>query len=235
MKLRLSVKTDEEVKRLLRRFYNLKYYPETHRPNRQDTDSNVTIGQVFKDEPIKPESFIRNNLAYLDFPLWLRFSVKTDEEVKRILRRHYNLKTRPERYKTNEEDSKYNVILTQVFQPESINALSFTKKNLPYLDFPLWLPKPNSTFIATISTTLYLQRYSNPFNRLKARCLIAAVWLLGSLAVNTPVFDTVVSPSCLIENTYFCTKNLGFSTQKTILIKGGEFKRAASPKPSLLL
>ena len=70
MKLRLGVKTDQEVKRILRRLYNIKYHKDKFQLKENERDityGNIAVG-VFKGEPITWESFVRHNLDYLDFP-----------------------------------------------------------------------------------------------------------------------------------------------------------------------
>jgi len=71
--------------------------------------------------------------------LKLRFGVGTDEEVKRILRRLYNINQQPERYNQTEEDKRNVTFIDQVFETETIDWISFVRNNLAYLDFPLWL------------------------------------------------------------------------------------------------
>lgn len=81
MKLRLGVETDEEVKRILRRLYNLKYHKDKLelKENEQGiTYNNVVVG-VFRNEPITWESFTAHNLGYLDFPLRLAEMVDRGE------------------------------------------------------------------------------------------------------------------------------------------------------------
>jgi myo-inositol catabolism protein IolC len=62
-------KTDQEVKRILRRLYHLKYYPNKYKPNKRDESSNNVVTTIFKGEPITWGSFVRHNLDYLAFPL----------------------------------------------------------------------------------------------------------------------------------------------------------------------
>jgi hypothetical protein len=66
LKIRLGVKTDEEVKRILRRLYSLKYHSGKYKPNQEDESNNNVIVNVFRGEPITWESFVSNNLNYLD-------------------------------------------------------------------------------------------------------------------------------------------------------------------------
>jgi len=71
LKLRLGVETDQQVISILRRIYNLKYHSDKYKPNGEDESNNNVIVNVFKSEPITWESFVSNNLDFLDFPLWL--------------------------------------------------------------------------------------------------------------------------------------------------------------------
>jgi len=79
LKLKLGAKTDQEVKRILRRLYNLKYHPDKYKPNEGDESNNNIIVTIFKGEPITWESFVMNNLDYLNFPLWLAEMVDRGE------------------------------------------------------------------------------------------------------------------------------------------------------------
>ena len=81
LKLRLGVTTDEEVKKILRRLYNLKYYAEKLQLKENEHDAtykNVLIG-VFQNETKSCEAFTTDNLDYLDFPLWLAEMVDRGE------------------------------------------------------------------------------------------------------------------------------------------------------------
>ena len=71
--------------------------------------------------------------------LKLRFEVETDEEVKKILRRLYNLENPNKELKANKEDRTYHDVVVGVFKNESITWQGFANHNLAYLDFPLWL------------------------------------------------------------------------------------------------
>jgi predicted transcriptional regulator len=65
LKLRLNCKSDEEVKKILRRLYNLTKPELKLKETEEDrTYRNITVG-VFKQEPISAISFIRNNLSFL--------------------------------------------------------------------------------------------------------------------------------------------------------------------------
>jgi len=79
LKIRLGVNSDEEVKRILRRLYNLKYYPNRYKATEEDERNNNVIITIFKSEPITWESFVQNKLEYLDFPLWLAEMVDRGE------------------------------------------------------------------------------------------------------------------------------------------------------------
>jgi len=71
--------------------------------------------------------------------LKLRLEVKTDEKVIQILRRYKNIKEQPERYEISANDKGNVTLIEDVFQNEPVTAISFTRNNIPYLDFPLWL------------------------------------------------------------------------------------------------
>jgi hypothetical protein len=71
LKLRLKARTDEEVKRILRRLYNVKNPKNRAEENEQDVCYNNVVVAIFKNEPVTWESFTQHNLGYLDFPLWL--------------------------------------------------------------------------------------------------------------------------------------------------------------------
>jgi hypothetical protein len=71
LKLRLGVETDQQVISILRRIYNVNQQPERYSQTEDDKRNVTFIEQFFKAEPIDWISFVRNNLAYLDFPLWL--------------------------------------------------------------------------------------------------------------------------------------------------------------------
>jgi hypothetical protein len=80
LKMRLGVKTDEEVRKILRRCYNLNYHKEKLKaPSEQDVTYNNIIVSTFQSEPITWGSFTQNNLTYLDFPLWLAEMVDKGE------------------------------------------------------------------------------------------------------------------------------------------------------------
>jgi hypothetical protein len=79
LKLRLGVKTDDEVKKILRRLYNIKQQPDRYKETEDDKRNIAFIKEVFKSEPITWESFVRHNLEYLDFPVWLAEMVDKGE------------------------------------------------------------------------------------------------------------------------------------------------------------
>jgi len=79
LKLRLGVEKDEEVKRILRRLYNLKYHKEKYKQNKEDEINNNIVVTVFRNEPIAWGPFTQHNLDYLDFPLWLAEMVDRGE------------------------------------------------------------------------------------------------------------------------------------------------------------
>jgi hypothetical protein len=79
LKLRLGVEKDEEVKRILRRLYNLRYHKEKYKQNKEDEINNNIVVTVFRNEPIAWEPFTQHNLDYLDFPLWLAEMVDRGE------------------------------------------------------------------------------------------------------------------------------------------------------------
>jgi hypothetical protein len=64
---------------MLRRLYNLKCYPNRYQATEEDERNNNVIITIFKSEPITSESFVQNNLEYLDFPLWLAEMVDRGE------------------------------------------------------------------------------------------------------------------------------------------------------------
>ena len=67
------METDDEIKKILRRLYNLKYSADKLQLKENEkgvTYKNVLIG-VFKTENKSWEAFVSDNLPYLDFPLWL--------------------------------------------------------------------------------------------------------------------------------------------------------------------
>lgn len=84
--------------------------------------------------------------------LKLRLGVEGDDDVKRILRRLYNLENPEKQLKENEEDKTYHNIVVGVFQSESITWQSFSQHNLDYLDFPLWLAEKEQLSYNTVKT-----------------------------------------------------------------------------------
>lgn len=71
--------------------------------------------------------------------LKLRLDVASEDRVKGILRRLYNVKYHLDKYKENEEDVSNKNILVSVFASEIKSWFAFTSDNLEYLDFPVWL------------------------------------------------------------------------------------------------
>jgi len=69
LKFRLDCSSDKQTEAKLRRWYNERRQPNKYKPSDESKHINMFINQVFANEPIVPESFIANNLSYLDFPL----------------------------------------------------------------------------------------------------------------------------------------------------------------------
>lgn len=71
LKIRLKAETDEVAKKILRRWYNVYISNSRAKETEQDACYNNVIVTIFQGERITPESFVSNNLSYLEFPDWL--------------------------------------------------------------------------------------------------------------------------------------------------------------------
>lgn len=83
----------------------------------------------------EPTRYTRSIFKELQF----RFTVDSEDETKRILRRLSNLQKPSTQTKENTMDRTYHNIMVGVFKQEKIKWQSFVANNIPYLDFPVWL------------------------------------------------------------------------------------------------
>jgi hypothetical protein len=74
----INVEPDEEVKKILRRLENIEYGKIKNIDEQDRVYGNVAV-KVFESEPTDWVSFVRHNIPYLDFPLWLAEMVDKGE------------------------------------------------------------------------------------------------------------------------------------------------------------
>lgn len=121
LKFRLRVEDDSEVKKILRRFFNITEGMIKEKSiTKEDKLYNNVIVKLFATESTTVNSFINNNIPYLDFPEWLAEMVdkgKLSAEQGRII--NSNFLTEPQRKKivklSTGKGGNYTKLLVKLF------------------------------------------------------------------------------------------------------------------------